>query len=99
MNGKFMGITTLGEIRDTFYEEQMDQLILAGDIVREIDTIVYLGQDLKEAVDIFRAKKVNYIPVLDGKETKKLVGQLEYRRLMDFITKEVLLRQQELEVD
>jgi Kef-type K+ transport system membrane component KefB/predicted transcriptional regulator len=97
MNEKFMGITTLGEIRDTFYEEQMDQLILAGDIVREIDTIVYLGQDLKEAVDIFRAKKVNYIPVLENKETRKLVGQLEYRRLMDFITKEVLLRQQELE--
>jgi predicted transcriptional regulator len=97
MTDKFMGITTLGEIRDTFYEEQMDQLILAGDIVREIDTVVYLGQDLKEAMAIFRTRKTDYIPVLENAETRKLVGQLEYKKLMDFITKEVIFRQQELE--
>jgi Kef-type K+ transport system membrane component KefB/CBS domain-containing protein len=99
MGDKFMGITTLGEIRDTFYEEQMDQLILAGDIVREIDTVVYLGQDLKEAMAIFRTRKTDYIPVLENAETRKLVGQLEYKKLMDFITKEVIFRQQELETE
>ncbi|MGB2630326.1 MAG: cation:proton antiporter [Candidatus Omnitrophota bacterium] len=97
MDGRFLGITSLGEIRDTFYEEQMDLLVLAGDIVTEIDAFSYLGQDLSEAIEMFKAKKVDYIPVLESKDSKKLVGQLGYQKVMDYITKEVLLRQQELE--
>jgi Mg/Co/Ni transporter MgtE len=99
LNGKFMGITTLGEIRDTFYEEQMDQLILAGDIVHGVSALAYLGQNLKDVVEVFRTQKVDYIPVLENDETRKLVGQLEYGKLMDFISKEVLFRQQELETE
>ncbi|MFC1480383.1 cation:proton antiporter [Candidatus Omnitrophota bacterium] len=98
MSGDFIGVISLGEIRDTFYEEQMDQLILAGDIVRVADTVVYAGQELKTAMDVFKQKKVDYIPVLEKEGSGKLVGQLEYRKLMDYIIKEVLLRQHELDV-
>jgi len=98
MDDRFMGIISLGEIRDAFYEEQMDQLVLAGDIVREADTVLYADQELKAAMDIFTKKNIDYIPVLENKENCKLVGQLEYRKLIDLIGKEVLLRQQELEV-
>lgn len=98
MNGDFMGVISIGEIRDAFHEEQMDQLILAGDIVREVETLAYSEQELKDVMDIFRAKNIEYIPVLEKKTSHKLAGQLEYRKIMDYITKEVLLRQQELEV-
>jgi Kef-type K+ transport system membrane component KefB/CBS domain-containing protein len=97
MDGKFIGVTSLGEIRETFYEEQMDQLIVAGDIVREMGDIVFEEQDLKTAIAMFQAKNMDYIPVLDSEESHRLVGQLEYRKLMDHIAKEVLLRQQEIE--
>ncbi|MEA3489780.1 MAG: cation:proton antiporter [Candidatus Omnitrophota bacterium] len=98
MDGDFLGIISLGEIRDTFYEEQMDQLILAGDIVRDVDAVAYADQALKHSVDVFDEKKLEYLPVLEKEDGRKIVGQLEYRKLMDFISKEVLLRQQELEV-
>jgi len=75
----------------------MDQLIVAEDIVRETDMVVYAEQELEEAVEVFKSKKVDYMPVLDSEDSRKLVGQLEYRRLMDRMGKEVLLRQQELE--
>jgi CBS domain-containing protein len=97
--GKFLGITTLGEIRNAFYEEQMDMLVLAGDVVREIDDIVYAGDPLGKAIHMFKTRKVNYIAVLDNKENRKLIGQLEYKKTMDFINKEVLFRQQELELE
>jgi len=97
--GKFLGITTLGEIRDTFYEEQMDMLIVAGDIVREINDVVYAGDALSDAIHMFKTRKVNYIAVLDNKDNRKLIGQLEYKKTMDFIGKEVLFRQQELELE
>jgi len=97
VNKKFVGVTSLGEIRDTLYEEQMNQLIIAEDVARETGDVVYAGQDLSEAVDMFRMKKIDYIPVLDNENSRELVGQLEFRKLMDRIAKEVLIRQQGVE--
>jgi len=97
MNGEFLGVISLGEMRDTFNEEQMDLLVLAGDIVREMDLYAYADQELSEAMDIFRRKNINYLPVMEKEDSRKLVGQLEYGRIMDYIAKEVVLRQQELE--
>ncbi|MFH1395599.1 MAG: cation:proton antiporter [Candidatus Omnitrophota bacterium] len=98
MDEKFIGVISLGDIRDTFNEEQMDQLILAGDLVRGADAVAYTNQELKDVMLIFKTKNIEYIPVLKEKESQLLVGQLEYRKLMNYIEKEVLLRQQELEV-
>jgi CBS domain-containing protein len=97
MDGNFQGVISLGEIRETFYEEQMDQLILAGDLVRDPGAVIYEGQGLKDAMNMFRISHADYIPILRSEDDKKLVGQLEYRKITDYITKEVLLRQQELE--
>ncbi|MFC1570241.1 cation:proton antiporter [Candidatus Omnitrophota bacterium] len=97
MDGDFLGLISLGEIRDTFYEDQMDDLIVAGDIVREVDAVAYAEEDLKEAMDTFDKKKIGYIPVLEKEGSKRLVGQLQYRKLRDRLAKEVLSRQQELE--
>lgn len=97
MGGEFIGVVSLGDIREAFYEDQMDQLILANDIVREMDEVVYADQELSEAMDIFTKKNIDYLPVLFGKDGRKLVGQLEYNKLKDHITKEVLLRQREID--
>lgn len=97
MDGDFLGVLSLGEMRDTFYEEQMDNLILAGDIYREADAICYAEQDLSEAMDTFNRKKIGYIPILEKEGSRKLVGQLQYRKITRFIAKEVLRRQRELE--
>lgn len=97
MEGDFLGVISLGEMRDTFYEEQMDNLILAGDIYREAEAVVYADQELSEAMEIFDRKKIGYIPVLEEKGSRKLVGQFQYRKIVHFISKEVLLRQRELE--
>lgn len=97
MGGDFIGVISLGEMRDTFNEEQMDQLVLAGDMVNDVDEVAYAGQSLKEVMELFEAKNIDYIPVLNKEGSHKLVGQLEYRTLMDCISKEVLLRQQELD--
>lgn len=98
MDGDFIGLISLGELRDTFNEEQMDELIVAGDIVKETDIVVYADQELIFAMELFQKKTMGYLPVLEKEGTRKLVGQLEYRKLKDYIAKELLMRQQELEV-
>ena len=97
MAGDFLGLINLGEMRDTFYEEQMDNLILAGDIYQAADYVMYADQNLREAIDIFNKKKIEYMPVLEKDGGDKIVGQLQYKKVMDYISKEVLLRQSELE--
>ena len=97
MDGSFQGVISLGEMRDTFYEEQMDNLILAGDIYRPAEDIIYAGEDLAKAMNIFNRKKIGYLPVLEKEGSNRLVGQLQYKKLVDFITKEVLRRQHEIE--
>ncbi|MFC1548772.1 CBS domain-containing protein [Candidatus Omnitrophota bacterium] len=97
MNEEFLGVISLGDLRDTFNEEQMDELILAGDIVREIGMIAYADQELQDIMKVFKTKNVDYVPVLASEKERRLVGQLEYRKLIDKITKEVILRQKELE--
>ncbi|MBD3296090.1 MAG: CBS domain-containing protein [Candidatus Omnitrophica bacterium] len=97
MNGDFLGVISLGEMRDAFNEEQMDFLVLAGDIVKEMDVVVYAKQELSEVMDIFKRRNIDYLPVMFEEGSKKLVGQLVYPHLKDYITKEVILRQQELE--
>lgn len=98
MNDDFLGIISLGEMRDTFYEEQMDMLILAGDLVMEPKYVVYSDQPLSEAVDVFKRKNIDYLPVLEKQGSRKLAGQLQRNKLMEFIKREVLMRQQELEM-
>ena len=97
MKEEFMGVISLGEMRDTFNEEQMSLLILAGDMVAEADAIAYAGQELSQVMDIFDSKKIGYIPVLAKEGSKKVVGELKYRQVRDYITKEVLMRQQGLD--
>lgn len=98
IEGDFVGLISLGEIRDTFYEDQMDQLIVAGDIVKEPNVVAYADESLSSAMDMFKKKNVGFLPILEKKDSKKLVGQLEYRKIKEYIAKEVLLRQRELEI-
>jgi hypothetical protein len=64
-----------------------------------IECVPYLaGDPLNKAIDMFRSRKVDYIAVLDDKDNRRLIGQLEYNKTMDYISKEVLFRQQELEL-
>ncbi|MFH1797790.1 MAG: cation:proton antiporter [Candidatus Omnitrophota bacterium] len=97
ISGDFVGIISLGDVRDAFNEEQMDLLVLAGDMLRDVSVTAYGEQDLKTVMDIFKTKHVDYIPVLAGKTSRKFIGQLNYAKVVDIVNREVLLRQSELE--
>lgn len=97
MDGKFVGVISLGEVRDAFYEEQMDDLVLARDLVCKVENTIESNRPLSEAVKIFESNKIDYLPVLLPEDPGRLIGQLNYRYLKDRLTKEVIMRQQELE--
>ncbi len=91
------GLISLGDLRTTFAEEQLNPIVLAKDIALPVDRVLYEGQPLKEAFEIFDQREIDYLPVVQNRETQKIVGILEYQPLVKEINRKLLERQQGLE--
>ena len=93
-NKNLLGIISLGELRSAFMEQELDlnNLVLAGDMAEPATRVLYAGQPLKEAIEIFRRKELDFMPVLKDAASRELVGVTHYRSIMKKIDKELLSR-------
>ena len=89
-----LGIISLGELRSTFLEQELElnSLVLARDMAEPAARVLYANQPLKEAIEIFRRKELDFLPVLKGHSSHELVGVMHYRSIMQKIDKELLSR-------
>jgi Kef-type K+ transport system membrane component KefB/CBS domain-containing protein len=94
---ELVGLISLGSLKDVFREQQLDQIILAKDIAVPAGKILYQEQPLREAFDIFDDRKIDYLPVIQDKTTKKVVGIVEYQPLIEAVNRKVFERQKALE--
>ncbi len=95
--GELVGVISLGSLRDTFMEEQLNQIILARDVAEPIENVLYQDQPLKEAISIFDKREVDYLPVVENNDSKKVVGIVEYQPLLKTINRKLFERQNELD--
>jgi len=96
---ELVGLISLGSLRNVFEEEQLNQIVLAEDVAEPADKVLYQEQPLKEAFDIFSKREIDYLPVIKDKESKKVVGIVEYRPLVEEVHRKLFDRQQSLEKD
>jgi CBS domain-containing protein len=97
-NGELVGLISLGGLRDVFFEEQqLNNIVLAKDIAEPAGRVLYKGQPLKEAFEIFDRREVDYLPVVESKESRKVAGILEYHPLVEAVNRKLLERHQSLE--
>ncbi len=98
-DNNLLGIISLGELRVVFHEQEdaLDNLVVARDIAEPATTLLYADQPLKEAIDIFRRKELDFMPVLKDPSSRQLVGVMHYRSTMSNIEKELLSRQGNLQ--
>lgn len=94
---KLVGLISLGALRNTFAEEQLNPIVLAKDIAFPVGKVLYEGQPLEEAFEIFDRREIDYLPVVQSQETQKVIGILEYQPLIKEINRKLLERQQGLE--
>jgi len=92
-----VGVLSLGALRNTFAEEQLNPIVLAKDIALPVGRVLYKDQPLKEAFEIFDAREIDYLPVVENRDSRKIAGILEYQPLVKEIDKKLLERQQSLE--
>jgi len=94
---ELVGIISLGNLRSVFAEEQLNQIILAEDVASPVEKVIYKDQPLDEAFEVFRRGEVDYLPVVDDKNSRKIVGVVEYHPLVEFINRKLFERQHSLE--
>jgi Kef-type K+ transport system membrane component KefB/CBS domain-containing protein len=96
-HGELVGLISLGSLRSTFSEEQLNRVILAKDVAEPVGIILYQNQPLKEAFEIFEKREIDYLPVVEDSSSRKVVGILEYHPLLEAINRKVLERQKTLD--
>ena len=95
--GELDGIISLGNLRNVLAEDQLNQIILAEDVASPVEKVIYKNQPLDEAFEVFSKGEVDYLPVVESKDSRKIVGVVEYHPLVEFINRKLFERQHSLD--
>ena len=71
---------------------ELNILILAKDIAVPASRVISADRPLKEAINIFRRKELDFLPVVKNEATREFAGLIHYREAMTRIQKELLER-------
>jgi CBS domain-containing protein len=79
---KFTGLIAFQEIRDSLYDETVRNLIIAKDLAVLPKVTVTPESTLESALEQFTLLDVDFIPVIDGQKSGRLVGMLTQRDVL-----------------
>ncbi len=91
---KLIGAITLGNIRNTFATQELNDWLVALDIMEPVIATVTPDMPLSEALEKTSRLDIEHLPVIASDEDKKFVGVLNYRGVRRSLSAEVLSRQQ-----
>ena len=91
---KLIGAITLGGIRNTFATQELNDWLVALDIMEPIITKVTPDIALSEAFEQARRLDIEYIPVVVSSEDDRFIGLLDCHAIRRQLSAEVLSRQQ-----
>ena len=91
---RLLGLISIGDLRETFLgqEAELNSLVRAKDIAVPVIQFARRQQPLREAVEIFQRKQIDFLPVVEDDASMKLVGAMHYQAVMAHIQKEHLHR-------
>jgi CIC family chloride channel protein len=90
---KLTGVLALPELRDAVLDaDVLSNLLVAGELARESYTAVLPDQDLDTVMRLLAGKSREELPVIDSRETRRLVGVITRRHLIDAYNRELLKR-------
>jgi Kef-type K+ transport system membrane component KefB len=91
--GEHVGSISLGNLKEALYEEELKDLLVAGDVMAGDLWTVFQNQPLREAVKIFEEHYVDYLPVYEQPGSQKVIGVLEYPVLIQILQRRLLAGQ------
>ncbi|RKY25434.1 MAG: sodium:proton exchanger [Planctomycetota bacterium] len=91
---KLAGAITLDEMRNTFATQELNDWLVALDIMEPIVAMLTPETQLSQALEQTKRLDLEYLPVVASSEDDKFVGILDCRSVRRSLSAEVLSRQQ-----
>jgi CIC family chloride channel protein len=85
-DGKYLGIISLHAIKLFFRETDNLESVIAADLADGSFPHVYASDPVSRAVEILAATEAERLPVLDGPDSRKLLGTVSKRMLLSAYT-------------
>jgi Kef-type K+ transport system membrane component KefB len=89
------GKITISGIKEMFANQDVAGWLLACDVAEPVLDKTTSEKSLEEVVELMMRYDLEYIPVVADEESNKLVGVLDYRRVLRKISAEVLRRRKQ----
>lgn len=91
--GEFVGMIGVQQIRKTLQNEEVQERLLARDLVSSAQYTLTLDKDLLEVYNEMRVGEQECLPVVAGDDKRKLIGIVTRFHVMSRYNKELLLLQ------
>ncbi|MDY6934562.1 MAG: cation:proton antiporter [Spirochaetota bacterium] len=73
--GRFVGVIDYSDIRNVLFDPILTNLIVALDLVKEVQIVTHPNSTIGDVLKIFKKhKNISYLPVVDENETDRLKG-------------------------
>ena len=89
-DGRLSGVITFSDLHDAAFDTSLDATLVADDVARKHPTVLLADDDLESALGAYGASGETNLPVVEDRETMRLVGvapqhevMLAYQRALD----------------
>ena len=89
---RIIGIITIADIKEMFANQDVAGWLLACDVAEPVRDKTTPDKPLEEAIEHMRRYHLENVPVVAGKDSDKLVGVLDYSKVLRKISAEILHR-------
>lgn len=89
--GDMTGILSFSDIREVIFEDQLGDLLIAGELGNSKVYSLTPQQNLNEAMELFSQLEVDQLPVVRNDDNLKVIGMLARGDLMAAYNREVLV--------
>ena len=89
--GDMTGILSFSDIREVLFEEQLGDLLIAGELATQKVYSLTPQQNLNEAMEIFSQLDVDQLPVVKNDDKLKVIGMLTRGDVMASYNREILV--------
>jgi Kef-type K+ transport system membrane component KefB/CBS domain-containing protein len=91
-DGTLMGVVSFAELRRSFMSRDLRRFLVAYDMMVPPAATVSEDTPLADALALMKKLDVEFLPVVTGDDSGKLVGMLEQREINRAISKEIMRR-------
>jgi len=89
--GKLLGVLNFHQYRELLFEEDLADLVVAGEMVDKELAFLYPDDSVQTAIELFHGLDWDEVPVVDRSD-RKVVGRVTRRQVIDAYNREVVKR-------